>query len=311
VNEGEHRERREQAAPWISPHLLLFAYCAFPSLQRAERSKRLGRPQNLPERARPRGVRCTIHALMGREGGRLSSRNMLHNSPPPPLPPPSSLSHSSPSPPQAMMMQGNPNPGPGQMQGGRMQQGMKMQMEEQRKREQMMQQQHHQFSPASHPPFPSPPPSSSAHHSLHPHHHSAACNNCETFVGPAMPGGVNHQPLMNMAHPASFSSMPRPPPATAALPSQPSVAAFVQLKQDWPSFSILQTHPRFASLTLRCDEFHPLRQWFPWIDWDGSWIESYPMQTSFRVQAQMMEQTVKGLMRRGFMAQQSRLAARM
>jgi hypothetical protein len=130
-----------------------------------------------------------------------------------------------------------------------------------------------------------------AHSPMHPHAHSAACTNCDTFIGP----------LTTLAPP---SGMHQPPAAMRS-------GSFVLPAREWPSFAVSQSHPRWASVLVKSENFDPLRAWMPWIEWDGSWLESFPLQTTFRVTTNMLEQCVKVLMARGFTAQQSRLAARM
>jgi hypothetical protein len=99
-----------------------------------------------------------------------------------------------------------------------------------------------------------------------------------------------------------FRSSSPPPPAAG--PVQPP-------KADYPSFSVSQSHPRVAHVLVKSQNFDPLRAWMPWIDWDGCWLESFPLQTIFRVSSARLEMAVQTLMARGFYAQQSRLAARM
>ena len=103
-----------------------------------------------------------------------------------------------------------------------------------------------------------------------------------------------------------------PPPQSAqyARPASPPMAA-PALDPSLNTFSVQQSHPRFASIHVRCENYEPLRSWLPFIQWDGSFVESYPMQTEFRVPAQRVEECVGVLMRRGFAPMQSRLAARM
>lgn len=93
--------------------------------------------------------------------------------------------------------------------------------------------------------------------------------------------------------------------------SPPSVLPSAVPKADYPSFSVCQSHPRIATVLVKSQNFDPLRIWMPWIEWDGCWLESFPLQTTFRVPAVLLEESVRALMTRGFYAQQSRLAARM
>ena len=72
-----------------------------------------------------------------------------------------------------------------------------------------------------------------------------------------------------------------------------------------------QTHLQVVHVLVKSENFDPLRDWMPWIIWDGSWLESYPLQTEFKIPIQMVDMTVRVLMKRGFMPKQSRLAARM
>lgn len=109
---------------------------------------------------------------------------------------------------------------------------------------------------------------------------------------PQMPPPLLHPPQMP---PQSHPPMPAPHALDPAL----------------NTFRVQMSHPRFASIHLRCESYEPLRSWLPFIQWDGSFLESWPLQTEFRVPAHRVDECVGTLMRRGFAPMQSRLAARM
>ena len=97
----------------------------------------------------------------------------------------------------------------------------------------------------------------------------------------------------------------QPPYHSAAAVPRPS------LNPALCNFSVQQSSPLVAGIILHSENFEPVKAWFPWCQWDGSWMESYPLQTEFRVPAARLPDTVQGLMARGFAPAQSRLAARM
>jgi len=124
-------------------------------------------------------------------------------------------------------------------------------------------------------------------------------------MGPhLMPPQVPAPPCPPLAAP-----LPVPPPSVPSMSSaSPSMCPSPSTNF---SFSVQMSSPRVATVLVRSENFEPLKAWMPWIEWDGCWLESYPLQTEFRVATPLLEASVHQLMARRFMPTQSRLAARM
>ena len=102
--------------------------------------------------------------------------------------------------------------------------------------------------------------------------------------------------------PLSMPQQHQPPHSMSsfALPaSQPPHASPPSL--DYPaSFSLSLHSPHHPALVkLTATSFLPLRSWLPWLEWDGSWVESHPMQTVARCPIGMVSDTVRILHEKG------------
>lgn len=81
---------------------------------------------------------------------------------------------------------------------------------------------------------------------------------------------------------------------------------------DYPaSFSLSLHSPHHpALLKLTATSFLPLRHWLPWLEWDGSWVESHPMQTVARCPVGAVSETVRILQEKGLRQTHSMLLAK-
>lgn len=53
-------------------------------------------------------------------------------------------------------------------------------------------------------------------------------------------------------------------------------------KSTYKRFSVYQSNDKDMMIVcIKTTEYDPLKKWLPYIDWDGTYMESYPMQTSF------------------------------
>ena len=66
------------------------------------------------------------------------------------------------------------------------------------------------------------------------------------------------------------------------------------------SFSLSLHSPHHPALVkLTATSYLPLRAWLPWLEWDGSWVESHPMQTVARCPVGRVSETVQILQEKG------------
>ena len=98
-----------------------------------------------------------------------------------------------------------------------------------------------------------------------------------------------------------------PPSPTSSLPTCPAYTP--SSADDAPSFSLTLLSPHHpALLKFSSTSFIPLRLWLPWLDWDGSWVESHPMQTTARCPVSKLSETIHLLQQKGF--KQTRVSCR-
>ena len=84
-------------------------------------------------------------------------------------------------------------------------------------------------------------------------------------------------------------------------PPGPAVSYPSPTPLDYPaSFSLSLHSPHHPALIkLTATSFLPLRAWLPWLEWDGSWVESHPMQTVARCPVGRVSETVRILHEKG------------
>jgi hypothetical protein len=78
-----------------------------------------------------------------------------------------------------------------------------------------------------------------------------------------------------------------------------------------PTFTltlISPTHP--ALLKLTSHSFDNLREWLPWIEWDGHWQETYPLNTLARIPLIYIQETITRLKMHGYIQTNNMLMAR-
>ena len=110
------------------------------------------------------------------------------------------------------------------------------------------------------------------------------------------------------------SSFVFPPPSSQTSPQRSSAPQPYQPPSydDYPpSFSVSLNSPHHpAMLKLTATSYLPLRAWLPWLEWDGSWMESHPMQTVARCPIGMLSETVRILHEKGLKQTRHMLMAR-
>ena len=75
----------------------------------------------------------------------------------------------------------------------------------------------------------------------------------------------------------------------------------------FPSFSI-QYPPslhRPAVFLLRCEVCPPILSWLPFVSWDGSFLDAWPVELSFRCPAPLVSHAANILIKRGFSQSQT------
>jgi hypothetical protein len=80
-----------------------------------------------------------------------------------------------------------------------------------------------------------------------------------------------------------------------------------------PNYTVIlsQTPNRPAGIMLKCDNLPAVKQMFPFpIEYDGSYIDSYPLQLTFRVHPALLKHTCAILQKNGFVQAHNMLLAR-
>ena len=124
--------------------------------------------------------------------------------------------------------------------------------------------------------------------------------------GPGLPPSFPAQPFPPSSY-SLFLPPPLPPASPPSFPpssasSLPFPAAYApSMCDDGSSFTLTLLSPHHpALLKLSSSSFAPLRQWLPWLEWDGHWQESYPMQTTARCPVNRLSDTIHVLQQHGF-----------
>jgi hypothetical protein len=117
---------------------------------------------------------------------------------------------------------------------------------------------------------------------------------------PLPPPSHSHSSLFLPPPTIAYHTPIFPPGPPSSLPFSPPYHPPVIFDHP-PSFSLTLTSPSHPALIkLSSTSFAPLRSWLPWLDWDGSWLETHPMQTTARCPIDKLGQTISVLQQKGF-----------
>ena len=69
---------------------------------------------------------------------------------------------------------------------------------------------------------------------------------------------------------------------------------------DIPSFQVSNILNDLILVKITRYNYDPFLEWMPFIDWDTYYIESYPMQTEFKIHKNELDKVIKILQSHGY-----------